>query len=277
MPTIGGSVFVRNAIALDYCIEESLMSILELDDIVVLDCQSTDGTTEMLRALSAKHPKIRLIENVTWECADNYDRLKILANQAIGHLDTDWHFMIQADEVLHEDAIPAMRQVVESSKAFLSSSASAFLCRRINLFGNIDHHIRYDLPVTRKPVSDLVVRLGTKGTFATGDAESLTPVNYDCNHADRITLVHYGFVRKNQKQIDKVMSMQSWFHGKGSQPDQRVVDMKNKDNVYRPEAFFQWSELCPLMISHPKVAKAWVDERRAEYPTCPGGCFGIHP
>src|SRR5208282_5743966 len=111
MPSLGGSIFVRNAIKYDYCVEASILSILPVcDPVVVLDCQSDDGTTELLRDLASKHPQIQLTENVLWECAPNYQRLSMLANQAIAKLNTDWHFMIQADEVLHENSIPYIRQ-----------------------------------------------------------------------------------------------------------------------------------------------------------------------
>jgi glycosyltransferase involved in cell wall biosynthesis len=256
MPSLGGSVFVRNAIKYDYCILESIQSIVPLcEELVVLDCQSDDGTTQLLRDFCANTP-IRLIENVTWECADNYERLKILANRAISELSTDWHFMIQADEVLHESSIEPIRKAITEAR-----QENTFMVRRINLWGDMDHHIRYDLPTPRKPVSDQVIRIGRRGTLSTGDAESLQCTLCNTNYVNQITLFHYGFVRKNE--CDKVIDMQSWFHGKGAQPDERVVAMKRKDGVFRPEVFFNKDELAPLMMSHPSVAKIWVEERRS--------------
>ena len=47
--TLGGSLFVRNAIQYDYCVEEAIESLAACcDEVFVLDCQSDDGTTEKL-------------------------------------------------------------------------------------------------------------------------------------------------------------------------------------------------------------------------------------
>jgi glycosyltransferase involved in cell wall biosynthesis len=263
MKTIGGSLFIRNAIQFDYCVEASIRSLLPLcDQIVVLDCQSTDGTQRILRELAKQSPKIRLIENVKWECAENYDRLRVLANLAISFLKTDWHFMIQADEVLHEKSIPILKAMAELP----CDDTWAVAMRRPHVFGNMDHYIRHDLEPSRKPASDYVIRFGRRHHQAVGDAESIVAPNVHWLHKDQIVLFHYGYVRKNSVNLTKVMDMQSWFHGKGSKVDKRILDMHKKDGVFRPEGFFAWNELVKLDLSHPLIAKEWVDERRSEYP-----------
>lgn len=266
MKTIGGSLFIRNAIKYDYCVEASILSLLDLcDDIVVLDCQSEDGTLEILRRLASMYPKIRLFENVEWNCAENYERLKILANQAISHLQTDWHFVIQADEVLHEKSVPVIKAIVEAA----GDQSMAFLMRRPHLFGNMDHYIRHDLPITRKPASDYVIRLGRRDHLAVGDAESIWAPAVNNQFMNEIVLFHYGYVRKNSVCLSKAIDMQSWFNGQGSQVDSRLIEMQQKDNVFRPEGFFAWEDLARLDLDHPLVAKAWVDERRSEHPVRP--------
>lgn len=274
MTTLGGSLFIRNGIQYDYSFEPAILGLLDIcDDFVVLDCQSDDGTTERLRELAAKYPKIRLFENGNWNCADNYSRLKILANEAIAKLDTDWHFMIQADEVLHEESLPHIKMLVERN----DPSMRAYMVKRIHLFGNMDHYLRHDLPTTRKPSSDQVIRLARKGVFASGDAESLDPAGFcSSNHVPSIVLMHYSFVRKNEVNISRSIDMQTWFHGPGGQPDKRLLELRDDGNVWRPEKFFSWEEFAPLYLSHPTVAKAWADERRGDHPKCPGCSAGQH-
>lgn len=263
MQTIGGSLFIRNAIKHDYCVEASILSLVPFcDQIVVLDCQSDDGTLDILHRLAKQHKNIQIYENIAWNCAPNYDRLRILANVGINLLKTDWHFMIQADEVLHEMSIPVIKAAVEQ----LKSDDIAFFIRRPHIFGNMDHHISHELPVMRKPASDRVIRLGRKHHQAVGDAESIFANRVTNDLLEHIVLFHYGYVRKNSVNLSKAIEMQSWFNGPNSTVDQRLVEMQKKDNVFRPDAFFAWNELTRLKIDHPACAKSWVDERRSEFP-----------
>lgn len=259
MKSIGGSVFVRNAIKYDYCIKESIVSLLGLcEQIVVLDCQSDDGTTEMLSDLASDYSEIDYKVGVQWECAPNYARLAMLANQAISHLKTEWHFMIQADEVLHEQSHAHVRNAIETAPDHVDT----FLVKRLHVWGGMDTQLRHDLPTQRKPAGDAIIRLGRLGRPcpAHGDGEGLIAGFCDGSKVNDIVLFHYGFVRQNE--VQKVIDMQTWFHGPGSQPDERVVEMQKKDGIFRPEVFFNPNELCPLYLPHPSCAVNWVDTRR---------------
>lgn len=255
MATIGGSIFIRNAIQYDYCVIPAIESLLPLcSEIVVLDCQSDDGTTEMLIEFAKKHPKIKLFVGEQWDCAPNYERLSKLANKAISLLSTDWHIMMQGDEVLHEDSIPVIQRAIN-----LPNSFRGFMCRRINLFRDVNSQLRFDLPTERKPCSDQVIRIGKIKTRAMGDAESLSANPCGDIFRDEIVIFHYGFVRRNI--IEKVIAMQTWFHGPGSEPDPRIVVMKS-DGIFRSEVFFNDDEIIPITRAHPKVAGEWVRERQ---------------
>ena len=261
MKTIGGSLFIRNAVKYDYCVEASILSLVNLcDEIVVLDCQSDDGTQAILRNLASQYKQIKIYENITWNCAENYDRLKILANLGINFLKTDWHFMIQADEVLHEKSIPVLKSIANGDEV------CAFLVRRPHIFGNMDHYIRHDLPTINKPASDYVIRFGRKNHLAVGDAESIWAPSVNTAFKEEIVMFHYGYVRKNSVCLTKAIDMQGWFNGVGSSVDQRLVQMQNGDGVFRPEAFFNWDQLAKLDLSHPLCAQQWVNQRRSEHP-----------
>lgn len=81
MPTLGGSIFVRNAIKYDYCIKESIACLAALcDEVFILDCQSDDGTTEMLAEyILANFKNVRYQTNGNWNCSDTYHKLAMLA------------------------------------------------------------------------------------------------------------------------------------------------------------------------------------------------------
>lgn len=66
LPGLSGYAVIRNAIRGDYPIEICLRSMLPIcDEVVVADCFSDDGTFEMLTALAAREPKIRVIQ-IEW-------------------------------------------------------------------------------------------------------------------------------------------------------------------------------------------------------------------
>lgn len=261
MNTLGGSMFIRNAIQFDYCVVEALDSLCAVcDEAVILDCNSTDGTLDLLSDLQKRQPKLKVITGGNWECSEKFDRLRILADVAKSYLTTDWHFMLQADEVIHEASFRTIRKAIEHP------THRAYMIRRCNLWGDLNHYLRYDLPQEHKPVSDEVIRLATIDCTAYGDAEVL-----QCNpdfmgrEVDNIVIYHYGFVRRDANMIDKTLSMQSWFWGAESKPDQKVVEMSKKDNPR-----FEWETLktremlSPLPMPHPIFARKWAEERQKE-------------
>lgn len=261
-PTLGGSIFTHNAIEFDYCVEESLASLCAIcDEVVVLDAQSNDGTQDKLLECATRHRNLKVFLNGKWECASNYARLAILANEARDYLKTSWHFMLQADEVIHENSFPAIRKAI-SMNAFTS-----FMVRRINLFGDLNHYLGFDIPQERKPCSDVVLRLGVKSLNAVGDAESLQddPKTNSQEFIDKINIFHYGMVRRDVNFIEKIISMQSWFSGESSQPDQRAVDMKaNGETRFDWTRFKEKNDLRKLHMEHPRFSKNWAEERQKE-------------
>ncbi|MEI8270417.1 MAG: glycosyltransferase [bacterium] len=259
--TLGGSMFIRNAIQFDYCVCEALASLCKLcDKVVIVDASSTDGTLEMLQEFQKSHSNLKIVSGENWECHEKYDRLRILADIAKSHLDTDWHFMLQADEVIHEKSFKTIKEAIKSTHY------DSYLVRRMNLFGDLNHYLRYDIPHGDKPVSDSVIRLSKIQYNAYGDAESLqTDPATCCTHLlDKILVVHYGFVRRDKNNLDKTISMQSWFWGQGSQPDHRVVEMAKNGTRYEWELLKSRELLARIPMEHPKFVKQWAEERQAE-------------
>jgi len=83
---ITGCMIIKNEID---NIQRCLDSITWLDDIVIVDTGSTDGTIELIRE---KYPHIRLYED-PWRGSFSYSR-----NVAISHVKTNWLLIIDADE-----------------------------------------------------------------------------------------------------------------------------------------------------------------------------------
>jgi glycosyltransferase involved in cell wall biosynthesis len=110
---ISAFTIVRNGIILEYPVVESILSILPIvDEYVVLVGKSEDDTLGIIRAIGSE--KIRIIEN---EWRDDFKRdghfFSYLTNIAIGECKGDWAFSLQADEVIHEKDLPALRRLIE--------------------------------------------------------------------------------------------------------------------------------------------------------------------
>ena len=262
MATLGGSIFAHNAIKYDYCIEQAIDSLCWVcDEVVAMDVESDDGTYELMLKCKEKNPNLKVVQDGSWECAENYARLAMLANKAKDHLSTKWHFMLQADEVIHEKSKKIIRSAIQNTKGF-----TGFRCRRINLFGSPDHYLRFDLPQDRKPCSDIVHRLGLREFKAVGDAESLAmdPKKSSSDYLEGIQIWHYGYVRDRGLNCDRVIDMQSWFHGKNSTPDQRVVECKKTTGKFDWTKFKERSDIAPIKWNHPRFSKEWARIRKAD-------------
>jgi hypothetical protein len=208
---------------------------------------------------SLKYPNLKIFTNGIWECANDYHRLSILANQTKGYLKTNWHFMLQADEVIHEDSFPFIKQAI-NDKHFRS-----YYVRRLNLFGDLYHYLDLNLPQEHKPCSDSVIRLATIENDAYSDAESLSvnPQTSSMNYLDKITIFHYGFVRKDVNHIEKIIDMQGWFFGKGGTPDKRALELRETGKfdwrLFKPKEF-----LVKIPKPHPVFSKNWAEERNKD-------------
>ena len=113
-----GFTIIRNAVRLDYPIVEAIMSILPIcDEVIVAVGKSDDATLELIQQIHSE--KIKIIETV-WDDSQREGgrTLAIETDKAFAAvpLDADWCFYIQADEVLHEQYYPAVREAMHHYK-----------------------------------------------------------------------------------------------------------------------------------------------------------------
>lgn len=253
MPSIGGTIIVRNAIKQDYCIVEAIDSLSPaVDEVLVGDCGSDDGTAEMLLGSLKRWSNVKLVCGIDWECINGRERLSKITTDLKNMLCTDWHFNLQADEILHEDSIHSILAAVRESR-------EAYHVRRFNLWGSSKTMVRLDLP-KGKPVSDVVCRLAKTRYDSFGDAESLNAPGAR-NRIDSISIFHMGFVRDKKKHVGKILNMQG--HVFKMNPDPRVIKMQEEGRAFDPSEFFTPDQLEPAP-ELPKYIKEWAKERDAQ-------------
>lgn len=105
--SISAVTFIKDTFIGAFCLFESMASLLPyIDEMVILDLGSTDGTQDALRAISMANPKIRtLTSQFTREDASAFADA---ANEAVFHASHDNVLFWQADEIWHEDLLERM-------------------------------------------------------------------------------------------------------------------------------------------------------------------------
>jgi hypothetical protein len=97
--TVAAALLVRNEIR---CIERCLRSISEaVDEIIVIDCESTDGTREIAQTF----PKVKL---VTFPWIDDFAAAR---NAGLQHIQSDWVIWVDADEMLIPEDVLHIREI----------------------------------------------------------------------------------------------------------------------------------------------------------------------
>ncbi len=110
---VSGFTVIRNGKLMGYPVLESIKSVLPLvDEMVVGVGQSDDGTREMIAAIG--DPKIRIFD-AFWDTKKTKGGLILSekTNEALDHCHHEWCLYIQADEVIHEDDYPRIREALE--------------------------------------------------------------------------------------------------------------------------------------------------------------------
>lgn len=137
---ISGFTIIRNAVKYDFPAVECITSVLDLvDEFIVALGDSSDNTEELINAINS--PKIKIIKT-NWDTNTYYKDGQIYAHQtdiALRACKGDWCFYLQADEVLHEDGIPIIREACE--KYLNDENIEGFLLNYVWLYGNYNKYI----------------------------------------------------------------------------------------------------------------------------------------
>ncbi len=243
---LAGVCFVRNAVKLDYCIEASINSMKAFcDNVIVAYVDSEDDTLGLLKKIGG----ITLLKcsQQSWEEQKGKQKLSYFQNVAIEYAQEEGYeyiFLCQADECVHEDSIPYIKQA-------MALGENAYFVSRHNLWGSVDTML--NVPQSRKPCSSVVNRLAKSKYFSYDDGESLATEGASLDFINLIQIFHMGFVRDKAKHIAKIKEIQGniflWDYDKRA-------DLK-------PE--FDWKDwgfteedLIPIPKPLPKYLNEWV-------------------
>lgn len=134
---ISGFSFARNAVKLDYPLEEALRSILPVVDelvVAVAPGDPDDDTRGLVESLD--DPRVVIVD-AAWDDARRERVYADLTNVALARCTGDWCFYIQADEAVHEDDLPVIRARCE--ELLHDRRVEGLLFDYLHFFGDYDH------------------------------------------------------------------------------------------------------------------------------------------
>lgn len=238
-----GFTIIRNAVKLDYPVVEAIRSILPVcDEVVVAVGQSDDSTLDLIRSIDKQ--KIRIIETVWDDTKREGGRVLALeTDKAFSAIpqNADWCFYIQADEVLPEQYLDAVRDAM--LRHLEDRRVEGLLFNYRHFYGSYDY-VGTSWKWYRREIR--IVR-NDKAIFSYRDAQGFRKKP---NQKLRVKLVnaeiyHYGWVREPKAMRRKQLAFSHLYHD----------DQWLEANVPKEEDFdyTQIDSLARFTGVHPKV------------------------
>ncbi len=140
MPTLGGHLMVCRGNKLDYCWVEAIQSLLPICDEFALLLFSDDDLATFSERFTDDEKKrimVRKLTEADFDGRPGKERLPYFTNMSKELLRTEWQFHIQADEVLHEDTLWAVKEAINKP------IAEAYAVQRRSTWGDAYHYINY--------------------------------------------------------------------------------------------------------------------------------------
>jgi hypothetical protein len=209
---VSGFTFIRNAIKYDFPILEAITSILPIvDEFIVNVGQSEDDTLGLIRSI--KDERIKIVESV-WDETMKKDGqvLGVQQDIALSQCTGDWAFLLQGDEVVHEDDLEIIRSAMErylGQRHILGLifrmvhfkgdywSVDPWMYRKATriIRNNGQIHSTPDCCDFRTIDSPKMIKSGPQGKLITA------------------RLFHYGWAKDAQGLREKNRQMATWWHG----------------------------------------------------------------
>lgn len=244
-------MIIRNGNELDYCWRECIRSLLPVCDVVsVCDGESTDGTQEELREWLTREPKLSLCVYPWPNPKGEPDWFVRWINYAREHVNADWHFQLDADEVLSERSYPEVRD-------FINTSNRTAVCTRYNFWRDHRHLIPEGHCLGKR-----VIRLAPKNLWLASDGYHPMGEQAAClSQSSGIEIMHYGFIRRPKEFFKKERLLQGYFF---NSYDPRLVEAeasKVQNWMEHPGVSGWENNLDDYAGPHPQVAHEWLTER----------------
>ena len=246
---ISGVTVIRNAVLMGYPVVEAIKSILPIvDEYVVAVGAGDDATRELIASIDS--PKIRIVDTV-WDRSRNRGghMLAEKTNEALAMCRGTWCFYLQADELVHENDLPVIREACLRLRD--DTRVEALLFQYTHFYGSFSFvataHNWYRNEVR-------IVRNGI-GARSIGDAQSFMVAD----HKPRVirsgaTILHYGWAKRPERMGRKMARFHYWYYG--------ATEEKTEDASF---TFRQMYGVRPFTGSHPAIMRELVGAQDWEF------------
>lgn len=244
---LSGFTFIKNGLTLGYPFVESVKSIAELCDEVVINVgfddqnlEKDDGTFDLIRQ-EFSGPKYKIIKN--WWDPNISKEGRILSQQtnlALSECSGKYCLYIQGDEVVHEDD---HHEIKDSLKKMDSNeNIQGLVFQYLHFYGNTNI-IKQTRNVYRREVRLVRNKLGIQSWLDAQGFRNKDESKLMCIET-KARIFHYGWARKESVMNKKVKSFSKLYHGE---------NFENSEFSYERI----WG-LKPFKSSHPKVMTNWI-------------------
>jgi hypothetical protein len=239
---ISGFTIIKNAVINDYPIVEAILSILPVvDEMVVLIGDSADETKQLIQHIN--HPKIKIFDSV-WDSSlrSGGSVLAVETNKALQLIDKNstWAFYIQADEVVHEQYLPAIRNACERYAS--DKNVEGLLFNYLHFYGTYDY-----VGDSRKWYNKEVRIIRNDLSISSyKDAQGFRKQNNKL-HVKLIDafIFHYGWVKSPEQMMKKRKEVgRFWVDDEG---------VKNFDQLPDEFNFEEYDSIAAFTETHPQV------------------------
>ncbi len=248
-PSVSGFSILRNGTLMNYPFLESLRSALPLCDEFILnlgDC--TDDTEAHLAQLSLEFPgKLKLIRT-HWEKKNQTggSQLKIQSDRALAECQGDWCLYLQADEVLHEQDYPKLREAMAAADPLPQIDGIVF--DYLHFYGN------YDYVISGRSWYRKEVRLfkNRRGIQTYRDAQGFRKAGKKIKALYAGTKIyHYGHVQSVETNLSRREQMATWWGEAANLNDPKL-------------RYFNHTGLKKFVATHPST----MTQRLKQNPIC---------
>lgn len=216
---VSAFTYVRNGVYYDYPFVESIKSVLPaVDEFIVVIGDSKDETRKLVEDI--RDPKIRIVDSV-WDPKMRSGGY-IFAQQAnigLDHVskDADWIFHIQADELIHENDLPVIREAM--TKELNNKEVEGFLFPFIHFFGDYQHYA----PSRRFHQKEIRIVRNDPAIRSFRDSQGFRRFDNPARPQDekghklnvrqiKASVYHYSYVKSPAKQMQKQIEFGNRWH-----------------------------------------------------------------
>lgn len=266
--SLSAFTIIKNAIKYDFPIVESINSLLPIVDEYVVDVgKSDDGTEELLLRNFSKYftedNKVRYLPLHEWT-GTGTSFISEETNAALNICRSDWVFYLQADEVIHEEDLPFIKEAIKKAE---EKGKYGITLKYLHFAGDPNHIYKDYKDGSDHYDKELRIFRNTGELISFGDGQSFSsllngyfdsrgpqPVLHQKERFldSDIRVFHYSYLRDKKRLLEKKKFLQECYNI--SEPNRREEIKEDKDGY-----FIDPAELKEFKGTHPAVMRDFLE------------------